>query len=468
MRTKLLRWETVRRLLEVLEPPVLPQALQLQRIRFVERDIMIPVKTMFVGVLAYYLFVSTWMTSVSSTREVALEALQRYFYVYLLMNVGVVAMLLNLTRLPLRTMQVVLFGCGLLDSVMLAGLTLITGGFESIIYWMFPALIVRNAMALPLALPQLTLNFLVIGFYLVAGLLDVAVEDLELAALDEASRRALGLAAPENPAEPFLLRLMVLLFVTICCYGLQMLFERNRRAKEEGQEFALRQEQVRAAGRVAAEVAHQIKNPLGIINNAAFMLQRTMADAPELVRQQVQIIREEVERSDRIVTELMGYAQLAEGQVERLDMVEELERALGQVFPTGAGYKVEIQREFERNLPPVLMQRGHLSGVIVNLFTNAREAMEGRGRLGVVAKAMPDLAVELVVTDSGPGIAPHHLEKIFDAHYTTKPRGTGLGLAIVRHNVEIYGGTVRVESELGKGARFILRFPSRTLSKLEN
>jgi len=73
--------------------------------------------------------------------------------------------------------------------------------------------------------------------------------------------------------------------------------------------------------------------------------------------------------------------------------------------------------------------------------------------------------VEISVADDGPGIAPHLVERIFEAYYTTKTKGTGLGLAIVKHNVELYGGTVRVESVLGKGARFTLNFPAKTLMK---
>jgi signal transduction histidine kinase len=73
--------------------------------------------------------------------------------------------------------------------------------------------------------------------------------------------------------------------------------------------------------------------------------------------------------------------------------------------------------------------------------------------------------VEISVRDDGPGIAPDKIERIFEAYYTTKERGTGLGLAIVKHNVELYGGQVRVESELGKGAKFTLTFPAKTLLK---
>ncbi|HEU0040395.1 MAG TPA: ATP-binding protein, partial [Verrucomicrobiae bacterium] len=84
----------------------------------------------------------------------------------------------------------------------------------------------------------------------------------------------------------------------------------------------------------------------------------------------------------------------------------------------------------------------------------------------VQARCLRDYSVEVLVRDTGPGIPPDKLERIFEAYYTTKERGTGLGLAIVKHNAELYGGHVHVESELGKGAQFTLLFPAKTLIKL--
>ena len=111
------------------------------------------------------------------------------------------------------------------------------------------------------------------------------------------------------------------------------------------------------------------------------------------------------------------------------------------------------------------MQRGHLSEAISNLLLNAREALGERGNVFVTADRHDDYSVEISVRDDGPGIAPDKVGRIFEAYYTTKERGTGLGLAIVKHNVELYGGSVRVESELGKGAKFTLIFPAKALMK---
>jgi signal transduction histidine kinase len=246
---------------------------------------------------------------------------------------------------------------------------------------------------------------------------------------------------------------------------LQVLLEKQRQAAEESQEFAVRQEQLRSAGRLAAKIAHQLKNPLGIINNAAYTLQRAFQEGKPVNPQQIEIIREEVEHADQTITKLMGYAQLAEGKVERLNVSEEIDRAVEHAVPPAAKYPIVVDKDCEHGLPVLMMQRGHLMEVLVNLVQNAREAVVGKGRIQITARASVDQAVVVTVADDGPGIPKTKLDRIFQPYFTTKEKGTGLGLSIVKHNVELYGGTVRVESELGKGTRFTLLFPTRTITR---
>jgi two-component system sensor histidine kinase HydH len=257
----------------------------------------------------------------------------------------------------------------------------------------------------------------------------------------------------------------VLLFLTGACYGLQTLFEKARQAAVEAREFSARQEQLRSAGRMGAEIAHKIKNPLGIINNAAFAVQRAVSAGKPVPLQQLDIIREEVDRADRIITELMGYAQLAEGRVEKLNVTQEINRALHQVFPPGAYRSIQVSTDYSENLPPLLMQSKHFAEILVNLLQNAREMLPNGGHIKIAAEAQ-DETVRIVVEDDGPGVPPEKSQKIFEPYFSTKAHGTGLGLAIVRHNTEIYDGHVRVESELGQGARFILELPTRSFMKM--
>jgi signal transduction histidine kinase len=278
--------------------------------------------------------------------------------------------------------------------------------------------------------------------------------------LNDSALHLLDVTPNENWGQPFVLRLAVLWLTAICCYGAQILLERQRLASEEAEEFATRTGQLRSAGRLAAEFAHQIKNPLAIINNAAFSLQRTLlSDGKTDVTQQIGIIQEEVSRADQIITQIMGYAKLTEGHVEKLNVIQELDLAVTQVFPSAVPTGIYIHREYGRTFPPLFIQRHHLSEIFVNLLKNAGEALGGKGNIFVTADFRHNNLIEISIRDDGPGIPPDKIERVFEAYYTTKKGGTGLGLAIVRHNVELYGGTVRVKSELGKGAKFTILFP---------
>ncbi len=444
-------------------PPLDPVRHEVQ-LKAVERDIVLPVKALFIGVLCWSFYGRTWFNEPGIPRSQALEVVQTFFLFYLALNGAAAALLLLPRRWPLRITQWVVFAVSIVDSLFVAALTIVTGGFDSILYWLYLGLVVRNAVSFPLARPQIILNLTVAFSYALASLLDLVVTSEDIRVLDEATRRALEIGIPENPGEIFVMRLTILLLLGACCHGVQVIFEKERRAAEESRESASRQEQLRAAGRLAAEIAHKIKNPLGIINNAAFALQRALEQGQKPSLQQVQIIREEIDRSDRIVTELMGYAQLAEGRVEKLNLVQELNHALMTVFPPGARYSVQVHTEYASNLPPLLMQRTHFSDMVGNLLLNAREALAGIGQIQVRAWAQDD-AVRITIQDDGPGLTPDKLERIFEPYFSTKEKGTGLGLAIVRHHAEMYQGRAWAECLPGGGARFCLELPIRTFMK---
>jgi len=455
-------WQWLKRWPALFEIPAPDPPRLLRRIAVMERDIMLPVKAVAVG-LIFYSFVSTrWFGLTLSTLDVTVEAVQYIFWFYTLASIGSAMLLLNLGRLPLAVVQWTVVTSSLVDGLFIAGMTLITGGLDSIFFWLFIALIIRNAVSVPVGLSQLILNFAICLCYVLVVALDLSVSRN----LDDFTQRALDMASRDDWAEPFMLRLTVLLLTTFCCYGIPALLERQRLAAEEAAEFAAREGQLHAAGRLAAEFAHQIKNPLAIINSTAFSLQRALPAAGTDVAQQIGIIQEEVTRADRVITQIMGYAQLSEGRVEKLDVIAEIDRAIAQVFPPAVPTGIQVHRNYGHEFPPLLMQRGHLSEILVNLLKNAREALGEKGGVFVSAERHRDFSIEISVRDNGPGIAPEKIERIFEAYYTTKEHGTGLGLAIAKHNVELYGGVVRLESVLGKGAKFTLLFPAKALMKL--
>jgi len=454
------------RIFEALKIPA-PDAPQLiRRVTVMERDLILPLKAAGITMLLYSFYFTPWISRVQGTMEIAVESTRNFLWLYIAINVVAAGLLLAMRRLPLALIEWSVFCICLVDGVCLGALTLVSGGYESVIYWLFLALIARSAVSVPRATSQIMLNLTITACYALAGLVDISMADY----LDDNARLSLGFPeSQDNSTEPIVLRLALLLLMTLCCYGIQVLLERHRQAREEASEFEMRERQLSSAGRLAAEFAHQIKNPLAIINNAAFSLRRALKDGKKIEVDQLRIIQEEVERSDRIITQIMDYAQLSEGRVEKLDVVEELDRAIERVLPPAAGYPIRVQRDYGPNCPPLLMQRRHASETFINLLQNAREALgAGEGDILVRARRRPDNSIEIAISDNGPGIPADKHERIFEAYYTTKEKGTGLGLAAVKHNVELYGGTVGVESELGKGSRFILLLPARTHIKQAN
>jgi signal transduction histidine kinase len=430
-----------------------------RRIKLMERNLVLPVKATFIAMIWFSFFRDQpWVGQISSTLDVTVEEVQYIFWFYMAASFLMMVVVMVSDRLPLAAVQWSVVACSMVDGLFIAGMALITGGLDSLLFWLLVGLIVRNSVSVPPGFSQLFLNGFISLCYIFVAVLNVSV----ISNLDDTTLRIFDMTPNEELGEPFFLRLIVLWLTAACGYGSQAFLEKQRVAVEEAAEFASREGQLRSAGRLAAEFTHQIKNPLAIINNAAFSLQRALREGKAPSREQIEIILEEVNRADRVITQVMGYAKLSEGRVEKLDVLAELERALEQVFPPAVPMGIEIRRNFGRGFPPLLMQRSHLSEALVNLLQNAREVLPGGGKIVVAAEWDRDHLVTISVADSGPGIAPELKERIFEAYYTTKEKGTGLGLSIVKHNIELYGGRVMLESELGKGAKFSLFFPAKT------
>ena len=413
---------------------------------------MLPVKAVYFLVLIYYLYFSDW-SEPDTVRWTLFRTIQWFFFLCLLVNTVIAVMLIRMDEFSTAALREVVFSICLFDAVLLAIMTELTGGFESFLFWLFLGLQVRNAISMPIATSQIMANLCVSVIYLCAGAFDIVVarseEDLE------------GLSV-----EPVMLRALLLVLMTACCYGLQVLIDKQRRMDAEEGEFERRQSQLQASGRLAAEIAHQVKNPLGIINNAVFALGQATGDN-ESIQKQVKLVREEVNRADQVITKLMGYAQLVEGRLAKLDINDVLEAAISQVFPKGNKFGVRIRRNYGIALPPLLAQPGHISEVFVNILQNAREVLGKDDEITVKSSCGGDYTFQVVIEDTGPGIAPEQIERVFEPYHTTKEKGTGLGLAIVKHNTELYGGTVKIESELGKYTRFNLVFPGRSAIRFQ-
>ena len=238
------------------------------------------------------------------------------------------------------------------------------------------------------------------------------------------------------------------------------------------QQVVSEREALSAFGRIAAGVAHEVKNPLGGIRGAAEILAARSADQKTL--EAAELIVREVDRIAGLVDDLMAFTH---GEAVRLAPVN-IHRVLDDVIELMAldplSHKVTIERVFDPSVPDVLIDSDRMTQVFLNLVRNALQAMENEPRTLTITTGVrldrrlrtgkgehfPTLRIE--VADTGPGIEPEVLEKLATPFFTTRIGGTGLGLALSRHWVACHDGTLRIESTLGEGTRVRVEIPMRT------
>jgi PAS domain S-box-containing protein len=234
----------------------------------------------------------------------------------------------------------------------------------------------------------------------------------------------------------------------------------RRRTEErliESQFELMRNEKLAVLGQLAGSLAHELRNPLGVIRNAVYFLGTIAPDGDPRVREYLGIIAAEVASSQRIITDLLDFSRGRAARPERVLPGSLVALGLaGCAVPDG----IEVVLELPEALPAVEVDPLHLRQVLQNLISNALEAMPKGGRLTLSARHVAgDGAVEVRVEDTGEGIAPEHLSRLFQPLFTTKARGIGLGLTVVKRNVEANRGTISVASTPGRGTVFTVRLP---------
>lgn len=238
--------------------------------------------------------------------------------------------------------------------------------------------------------------------------------------------------------------------------------EVNRKLRRN-QERLLELEKLSAIGEMAAKVAHEIRTPLVTIGGFANTVWKTTAPgAPE--RRYLEIIREEVRRLERIVSEILDYVRPAAVESEPCDVNEMIERVLTTHQDEVTSGGIELERRLSAELPPVQANRYQIHQVLTNLLVNAMQALAGvppdRRRLIVTSEAGEN-HVRISIADTGPGIPERHRQRIFRPFFTTKTGGSGLGLAISAQIVAQNQGTLTFDSDEGAGTTFHLRLPVR-------
>ena len=240
----------------------------------------------------------------------------------------------------------------------------------------------------------------------------------------------------------------------------ESLTEANRSLKL-AQEEARRAERLAALGQMSAGLAHEIRNPLGVIKGSAELLTQKLDAADPLAKELAGYIYTEVNRVSALVGRFLDFARPSRLDLALTDLPELMERGLKTASDQGACAAVKVRRDFAPALPRVMLDQDLCDQVFTNLFINACEAMgEQGGELQVRIRNVPaESSVAVEIEDSGPGVPPELKEQIFNPFVTTKRTGVGLGLAIVSKIVDAHGGSVKLISPPHQGACFRVTFP---------
>ena len=247
---------------------------------------------------------------------------------------------------------------------------------------------------------------------------------------------------------------------------LHALNEDLARKREEAERAALalaarRAEKLAALGTLAAGLAHELNNPIGIMSSRIQVMLMEGDDLSPHVREDLEVLHRQTQRVARITQGLLTFARSSAGERAPVDLNhivrETLLLAENQIVKSG----VKVTTDLAPDLPAILGDADTLQQVMLNLVTNARDAVETGGEIRIATRRRDsDRTIELLVADTGCGIAPEDLTRIFDPFFTTKSAGTGLGLSLTHGIVREHGGTIDVESAPGRGTRFILAFPA--------
>jgi two-component system NtrC family sensor kinase len=227
-------------------------------------------------------------------------------------------------------------------------------------------------------------------------------------------------------------------------------------------EFDLRAAQtarLAALGFMVAGVCHEVANPLTAIHSMVQLLQSSTPLSREILERGLDNIATNVKRVLNISKRLNDFSRRSE-ELTLLRLDHPLSAALQNARQSGSFSEIEVVRDNQAELW-ILGNSDQLEQVFANIFLNAAQAMNGRGRLHITSRKFNPLQAEVAIRDSGPGIAPGHLQRLFEPFFTTKPagQGTGLGLAICNEIVIEHGGSLRAENHAEGGACFYLTFP---------
>jgi signal transduction histidine kinase len=241
---------------------------------------------------------------------------------------------------------------------------------------------------------------------------------------------------------------------------------RDIQERHQMQEQMAQADRLASIGQLSSGVAHEINNPLGVIlGYTQLMLRSETNDTGR--HKDLKTIEKHVRHCKSIVEDLLNFARRSEPKKEKVDIHRTIEDVLGFIRQNIGSSRIDFQTDFDRRIPPVVLDEKKIKQVLINLLMNARHAVGEKGTIKVSTASQPaEGKLEIQVADDGYGIEEKHLKHIFDPFFTTKPtgEGTGLGLSVSYGIVKKHGGEIRVKSKSGEGSTFTVVLPVQELA----
>ncbi len=219
----------------------------------------------------------------------------------------------------------------------------------------------------------------------------------------------------------------------------------------------IQQEKFATIGKLAGVISHEFRNELGVMRNAVFFLSMKVDKGNEKVNKHLEILDQRIQETDRIIENIMTFAKTKRPEFSETDLKEIIFSSIGKLkIPEG----IKVSTQIEEPVPKVKADEIQLMRVFINIILNAIQAMDEKGEICIRLQSFKNF-VHVVFEDNGPGIKGEIKERIFEPLFTTKARGAGFGLAAVKLLIEAHGGTIDIESKLGKGTEVIIELPLR-------
>jgi len=233
--------------------------------------------------------------------------------------------------------------------------------------------------------------------------------------------------------------------------------------KKRLQANELHSQRLAVVGRMAARIAHEVKNPLASIRLNIEMLESEFGEIPDksMKKEACELLRSvisEVERLDSITREYLSYTSIPNMRFRRQNLHQMLRELQDFMKKEMASRNIKFVRAFSKDVPNIHFDKECMKEAVLNLYKNAAEAMPGGGKIKTMTRLSGDW-VEIVISDTGPGVPDSDAEKLFEPFFSTKSMGTGLGLPVARDILAAHGGSVEVCSGSGEGAAFLLKLP---------